>query len=69
MNRKKNQDSHSATCINNKGYETSLEQGRLYRVIPDDKAALHGYVRVIDEDGEDYGDSTTRFFRSKFLMP
>ncbi|HXU36500.1 MAG TPA: hypothetical protein VN937_09065 [Blastocatellia bacterium] len=69
MNRKKNQDSHFATCINNKGYKASLKQGKRYRVIPDDKAAQHGYMRVIDEDGEDYGYATTRFFRPKLLMP
>jgi len=49
-------------CVNNKGYEASLEAGKLYRVIPDDEAASHGYIRVIDESGEDYGYSVSRFF-------
>lgn len=49
-------------CVSNKGYEASLEAGKLYRVIPDDEAASHGYVRVIDESGEDYGYSASRFF-------
>ena len=49
-------------CVNNKGYEASLEAGKLYRVIPDDDAASHGYIRVIDESGEDYGYSVSRFF-------
>lgn len=49
-------------CVNNKGYEASLEAGKLYRVIPDDEAASHGYIRVIDESGEDYGYSANRFF-------
>jgi hypothetical protein len=31
-------------------------------VIPDDEAASHGYIRVIDESGEDYGYSVDRFF-------
>jgi hypothetical protein len=31
-------------------------------VIPDAKAAKHGYIRVIDESGEDYGYSAERFF-------
>ena len=52
-------------CINNKGYEASLEVGNPYRVIPDDEAAAHGYIRVIDESGEDYGYSLDRFFPSK----
>ena len=52
-----------AVCINNRGYEASLEAGKSYRVIADAKAEAHGYVRVIDESGEDYGHSADRFFR------
>jgi hypothetical protein len=52
-----------AVCINNSGYEASLEAGKLYRIIPDPVAAGHGYLRVIDESGEDYGYSTGRFFQ------
>ena len=51
-----------AVCINNTGYEGSLEAGKLYRVIPDKEAASQGYIRVIDESGEDYGYSLDRFF-------
>ena len=51
-----------AVCINNKGYPASLEVGKLYRILPDDEAASHGYLRVIDESGEDYGYSNDRFF-------
>jgi hypothetical protein len=36
--------------------------GKLYPVIPDPQAAQHGYLRVIDESGEDYGYSSKRFF-------
>lgn len=43
-----------AVCLNNSGNEVSLELGKLYQVLPDDKAVLHGYLRVIDESGEDY---------------
>ena len=50
-----------AVCIDNKGYEASLEVGKLYRVIADDEAASHGYIRVVDESGEDYGYSAGRF--------
>jgi hypothetical protein len=56
------QENRFAVCVNNKGYEASLEAGKLYRVIPDDEAASHGCVRVIDESGEDYGYSVNRFF-------
>jgi len=49
-------------CINNAGYPASIEVGKLYAVIPDAEAAKHGYLRVIDESGEDYGYSEERFF-------
>ena len=40
-------------CIRNEGCE-DLELRRLYPQLPDAKAAVSGYVRVIDESGEDY---------------
>jgi hypothetical protein len=43
-----------AVCINNKGYEASLEIGKLYEVISDAEAEKDDMIRVIDEDGEDY---------------
>ena len=43
------------------GYPASLEVGKLYRVIRDDEAASHGYIRVIDESGEDYAYTANRF--------
>ena len=54
--------SHFVICIDNENYPASLEVGKLYRVIPDDKATAHGYIRVIDESGQDYAYSTERFF-------
>ena len=41
-------------CVNNVGYEVSLELRKLYEVVADDLAAKHGQLRVIDESGEDY---------------
>ena len=41
-------------CLENDGYEVSLERRKIYRVLPDDDAAKHRLVRVIDESGEDY---------------
>ena len=49
-------------CIRNNGYEVSLEIGKLYRIIPDEKVERHGYLRIVDESGEDYGYAATRFF-------
>ncbi len=51
-----------AICLNNEDYPASLEVGKLYRIIPDEEAAAHGYLRVIDESGEDYAYSTERFY-------
>ena len=48
-------------CLNNEGYAASLEVGKVYRVIRDDEAAVHGYIRVIDESGEDYAYTANRF--------
>jgi hypothetical protein len=40
-------------CIRSGGYD-DLEPRKVYRVLPDRAAARDGYVRVIDESGEDY---------------
>jgi hypothetical protein len=63
MESSKGQETQFAVCINNEGYKASLEVGKLYRVIPDEDAASHGYIRVVDESGEDYGYTAARFFR------
>ena len=43
-----------AICINNCGYEVSLETRKLYEVLDDSDAEKHHQIRVIDESGEDY---------------
>ena len=50
-----------AVCINNEGYEASLELGKLYQVIPDEEADANDPIRVVDESGEDYAFAATRF--------
>jgi len=50
-----------AVCVNNSGYETSLERNKIYIVLPDEDAGRDGDVRVIDESGEDYLFSASRF--------
>lgn len=62
MKRPAEQEAQFAVCINNEGYKASLEVGKLYRVIPDEEAKSHGYIRIIDESGEDYGYTATRFY-------
>ena len=58
-----------AVCIKNKGYEASLEIGKLYRVIHDRDAETHGYLRIVDESGEDYGYSADRFIAIDLPKP
>ncbi len=41
-------------CLQRGEYKASLELRKLYEVLPDDDAASDGYLRVIDESGEDY---------------
>jgi hypothetical protein len=48
-------------CIDNRGYPASLEKGKIYRVCRDFKADLQGWLRVIDESGEDYLYPQKRF--------
>ena len=40
-------------CVRNDGNE-DLEIGKVYPVLPDELAAQHDYIRVVDESGEDY---------------
>ena len=40
-------------CIENKDCE-DLERRKIYQVLPDNEASKEGYLRVIDESGEDY---------------
>jgi hypothetical protein len=41
-------------CINNSGFEASLEARKLYKLEDDQKAQTLGMIRVIDESGEGY---------------
>ncbi len=42
-----------ALCVRDDGSE-DLEQRKLYQVLPDREAAREGYLRIVDESGEDY---------------
>lgn len=52
-----------AICMQNEGYPASLELWKVYRVLPDEKAARHQLVRVVDESGEDY------LYPERFFIP
>ena len=40
-------------CIENKDCE-DLEKRKVYQILSDEEASKEGYLRVIDESGEDY---------------
>ena len=48
-----NSNGQFALCVENKDSE-DLEKRKIYVVVPDEEAQKEGYVRVIDESGEDY---------------
>jgi hypothetical protein len=50
-----------AVCVDNHGYEVSLEMRKLYEILADVDAEKHGQIRVIDESGEDYLYPATAF--------
>jgi len=69
MKKRNKQEIIFAVCINNKRYQASLDVGKLYRIIPDEKAESHGYLRVVDESGDDYGYAADRFIRLEVPRP
>jgi len=69
MKKHARQGKYFVVCINNKRYEASLEVGKLYRVLPDEEAESHGYLRVVDYSCEDYGYSADRFYRLEVPRP
>ena len=44
---------HFVLCIRNGGCD-DLDSRKVYQVVPDPDAEAQGYVRIIDESGEDY---------------
>ena len=51
--RREKENQTFALCIGNKDCE-DLEMRKIYQVLPDDDAEREGYIRFIDESGEDY---------------
>jgi hypothetical protein len=51
---KKNNDKLKyALCVDNKDCE-DLEKRKIYQILHDEEAQSDGYLRVLDESGEDY---------------
>lgn len=61
MKKAEKRPTHFVVCLNNEGYQASLEVGKLYRFIPDEEAEAEGLIRVVDESGEDYAFDADRF--------
>ena len=50
-----------AICLKNKGSEDLIVR-KVYQVLPDERAAKQGLLRIIDESGEDYLYPANYFF-------
>jgi hypothetical protein len=46
-------ESRFVLCIRNEDCD-DLEPRKIYQVLPDESSAADGYIRVIDDSGEDY---------------
>lgn len=60
--RRKKIESQFVVCVSNEDCE-DLELRKIYQVLPDESAAEDGYIRVIDESGEDY------LYPSDYFLP
>jgi hypothetical protein len=50
-------------CIDNEGYPASLEPRKIYQALSDPASESRGFLRVIDESGEDY------LYPARFFVP
>lgn len=48
-----NNERKFALCVKNDDCE-DLEVRKIYKVLPDKRASQKGYLRIMDESGEDY---------------
>ena len=58
-----NQDSSFVLCVENEGFEVSLEKRKVYRRLTGEPDSDDRLIRVVDESGEDY------LFPSEFFVP
>ncbi len=65
----KEQRQRFALCLDNTDYEASLIAGKVYRLLPDLKAATDDLGRIIDESGEDYLYHKSQFAFVAFPKP
>jgi hypothetical protein len=55
-------------CLDNTGYEASLERLKIYVALPDGRAERRGHLRIIDESGDDYLYPTQRFVAAQLPL-
>jgi hypothetical protein len=55
-------------CLDNEGYEVSLERLKIYVALQDVKAVRAGYLRVIGESGKDYLYPCERFVAARLRV-
>lgn len=48
-------------CMDPKRYPLDLTLHKVYKVLPDEKAARRKMIRIVDDSGEDYLYATSRF--------
>jgi hypothetical protein len=56
-------------CIENNGYEVSLERREIYVCLPDARAEKLGQIRAIDGSGEDYLYPKDAFVTAQLSQP
>jgi len=69
MKKRAKKPAHFVVCLDGDGYEAPPERGKLCNITPDEKTESRGYIRVVDESGEDYGHSTRRLLRLEIPKP
>ena len=57
-----------ALCLENSGNEASLILGKVYRIVPDARAAKDDLVRIVDESGDDYLFDKAQFAVSRYRV-
>ncbi len=59
--KRKSTEPRFVVCVRNEDCE-DLEVRKIYHVLPDEAAVEDGYIRVVDESGEDYLYPADYFF-------
>ena len=55
-------------CLDNSGYEVSLEKRKIYVGVPDTRAERLGHIRIVDESGESYLYPADRFIAAELPL-